>query len=115
VSAAEKAQAKLIRRADISPVDTLPGIRRRTLCWGAEMLVAEFEIAAGAVIPEHSHPHEQAGYVVKGKLVFTSGGTSQELRAGDGYCFPGGMAHSVAALEDSVAVDVFSPVREEYK
>jgi len=111
----DDAQVKLVHRADITPVDALPGIRRRTLCYGARTLVAEFEIAKGAVIPEHSHPHEQCGYVVRGRLVFASGGTSKELRAGDGYCFPGGVAHSVTALEDSVAVDVFSPVREEYK
>jgi quercetin dioxygenase-like cupin family protein len=115
VTTADDTRAKLISRSDVVPVEALPGIKRRTLCWGAHTLVAEFEIAAGAVIPEHSHPHEQSGYVVKGRLIFSSGGVSKELRAGDGYSFPGGVAHSVTALEDSIAVDVFSPVREEYK
>ncbi len=112
---AEEPQVKLVHSADVTPVDQLPGIKRRTLCFGAKMLVAEFEIAKGAVIPDHSHPHEQCGYVAKGRLVFASGEMSKELRAGDGYCFPGGVVHSVIALEDSVAVDIFSPVREEYK
>ena len=107
--------AKFVRSDTRPQVEALPGIKRRTICWGERTLVAEFVITAGAVIPDHSHPHEQAGYIAKGRLLFRSGEQSAELSAGDGYCVPGGLVHSVVALEDSVAVDIFSPVREEYK
>ncbi len=112
---AERSQAKLVYNGEVTPVNQMPGIKRRTLCSGDKTLIAEFELAAGSVIPEHSHPHEQCGYVAKGRLIFASGETSKELRPGDGYCFPGGVPHSVTAIEDSIAVDIFSPVREEYK
>jgi hypothetical protein len=32
----------------------------------------------------------------------------------DSYCVPGGEEHGVDALEDSICIDIFSPVRDEY-
>ena len=105
----------LTRSADVTPVPALPGISRRTLSWGERTLLAEFTMAKGSAIPPHSHPHEQTGYVARGRLDFTVGSARAVLEAGDAYSIPGGTVHAVIALEDSVAVDVFSPVREEYK
>jgi len=65
-------------------------------------------------VPAHSHPHEQIGYVASGRVRFDIDGDVRELSAGDGYLIPGGRTHAVTALEASVCVDVFSPVREEY-
>lgn len=92
------------------------GVVRRTLGWGERMLLAEVSLAKGCVIPPHSHPHEQVGYVARGRLQLVVGASAPVvLEPGDGYTIPGGVSHSVTALEDAVAVDVFSPVREEYK
>ncbi|MBI2942284.1 MAG: cupin domain-containing protein [Chloroflexi bacterium] len=79
------------------------------------MLAAEITMAKGSTVPDHSHPHEQVGYVARGRLEFTLAGQRIVLSAGDGYAIPGDAPHSVLALEDSIALDVFSPVREEYK
>ena len=67
-----------------------------------------------ASCPEHDHPHEQIGYLAAGRVLFEIGGLKKELKQGDSWIIPGGAPHKVTALEDSVAVDVFAPVREEY-
>jgi quercetin dioxygenase-like cupin family protein len=69
----------------------------------------------GAVVPWHTHPHEQIGYLVRGRLRFQIGDEEQELSEGDSWLVPSNVPHFVTALEDSIAIDIFSPPREEYR
>lgn len=92
----------------------LPGIRRKTLCHGARTLMTEFLLEQGRVLPLHAHPHEQTGYLVQGHLCLTIGGELHEVRPGDSWCIPASVEHGAQILEDSVAIEVFSPVREDY-
>jgi quercetin dioxygenase-like cupin family protein len=92
----------------------LPGIERRTLCHGERMLMTEFRLHAGSVLPAHAHPHEQTGYLVSGRLRLRIGGEERELGPGDSWSIAGGVEHQATILEDSVALEVFSPVREDY-
>jgi quercetin dioxygenase-like cupin family protein len=92
----------------------LPGVEQKTLVWGKNTLMAEFRLACGSVLPRHSHPHEQTGYLVSGHLRLYLADEAQEVRPGDSWCVPEGAEHGADALEDSVAVEVFSPVREDY-
>ena len=92
----------------------LPGIRMKTLCWGGATLMTEFRLAAGHELPAHAHPHEQTGYLVSGHLVLTVGDERHDVLPGDSWCIAGGEEHGADVLEDSVAVEVFSPVREDY-
>ncbi len=102
------------KRSDEGYVDALPGIRIKTLCAGERTLLSEFRMDKGSRLPEHSHPHEQTGYLVKGRVRLSSGGLVKEASPGDSWCIPGGQAHSAEILEDSIAIEVFSPMREEY-
>jgi quercetin dioxygenase-like cupin family protein len=95
-------------------VDMASGIRRRTLSWGERTLLAAFELAADSRIPEHSHPEEQTGYLVSGRMTFHVGGDSFETGPGDAWMVPGGVPHAVDVHEDSVAIEVFSPARKDY-
>lgn len=90
------------------------GIEMKTQVHGERTLMAEFRLAAGSELPPHSHPHEQTGYALSGRARFTIAGEVATVGPGDSWCIPGGVEHSVAVLEDSVVVEVFSPVREEY-
>ena len=99
---------------DATAVEMFPGVVRRTLNSGDRTTLVEITLAEGAVVPDHTHPHEQIGYVVSGRVSFTIDGEERELRAGDSYLVPGGATHAITALEPSVCIDVFSPVREEY-
>jgi quercetin dioxygenase-like cupin family protein len=102
-------------RADIKPVEIFAGVFRRTIVWGERAMVVEVTLPKGSIVPPHSHPHEQCGYLVSGRLEFTVEGESHVVEPGGGWAVPGSAVHSVTALEDSIAIDVFAPVRDEYK
>lgn len=95
-------------------LDALPGIRRKTLSYGASTLMSEFRLRAGFPLPSHDHPQEQTGYLVSGRLRLTIGEETCEVGPGDSWSIPGGVPHGAETLEDAVAVEVFSPVREDY-
>jgi quercetin dioxygenase-like cupin family protein len=94
--------------------DPLPGIKRKTLVFGEKTLMTEFVLAARSVLPKHSHPHEQTGYLVKGSLRFFGDEGETIVTPGCSWSFKGGVIHGAYALEGSVAIEVFSPVRQEY-
>jgi quercetin dioxygenase-like cupin family protein len=76
--------------------------------------LATFE--PNAVVEEHSHPHEQVGIVLEGKARFIIGGEEKLLGPGDIFRIPGNVPHKVIALDAPVkALDVFHPIREDYR
>ena len=92
----------------------LPGIERKTLVYGEHTLLTEFRMRKGSTLPLHAHPQEQTGYLVSGRVRLTVGRRTVDARPGDSWSIPGGTQHRAAILEDSVAIEVFSPVREDY-
>ena len=94
--------------------DPLPGIRQKTLVYGEKTLTAEFLLAKDSILPDHSHPNEQTGYLVSGHMRLKIGSEVFETHAGDSWCIPMDVVHGAQVLEDSVAVEVFSPVRPDY-
>ena len=94
--------------------ESLPGIRQKTLAHGDKTLMVEFRLQKGAVLPMHTHPHEQTGYLVSGRLDLTIGNEMRRLGPGDSWCIQADTEHGAKPLEDSVAVEVFSPVRKDY-
>ena len=94
--------------------EVLPGIKLKTLVYGEKTLFTEFRMDAGAVLPKHTHIHEQTGYLAEGKIRLTIGEVTFDVEKGDSWCIPGNMEHSAEILKTSVAIEVFSPVREEY-
>jgi quercetin dioxygenase-like cupin family protein len=103
------------RRSDATPVEMMPGVVRRTLSTSERLMLIEVALEKGAVVPSHSHPHEQIGYLVSGRVLFELGDERRELAAGDSWLVPPSVPHQVTALEPSLAIDVFSPPREEYR
>ena len=92
----------------------LKGIEQKTLVYGEKTLMTEFLLRKGSTLPRHTHPHEQTGYLVKGQIRLWLGAQEFEVKAGDSWCIPGGVEHGAEVIEDSVAIEVFSPVREDY-
>ena len=90
------------------------GVQLNTLVYGEKTLMGEFHLTQGAQIPPHTHDHEQTGFLLSGKLRFKVEDDIIVVEKGDAWCIPGGVQHSADALEDSVAVEVFTPVRQEY-
>lgn len=101
--------------ASISAVTMFPGVVRRTLVSGEQQTLVEISLDAGAEVPEHTHPHEQAGQVQTGRIMLRLGdGPEREVGPGDAYLITGGLPHFVRAIEASRLVEVFAPVREEF-
>ena len=98
-----------------TPKELVPGVVVRTF-WGEQMLVSLVDLAAGAIVPRHAHPHEQFGMLLRGELRITIAGETQQLKVGSIYIVPGGVEHSVVTgPEGAQLIEAFSPVREEYK
>jgi quercetin dioxygenase-like cupin family protein len=96
-------------------LDLVPGVRMQPLFGDGAMLnLLEFE--PNSRVPEHDHPHEQLGMVLAGELVLRIDGVDHRLRAGHAYQISGGVSHGAWTEGTSCRVlDVFQPVREDYR
>jgi len=91
-----------------------PGVEIRTTA-GYQLMLSVVRFEPGSAVPDHSHPHEQMGMMISGRLEFTVDDTTRVLGPGDIWRIPGGVVHSVRALEEpAVALDVFHPIRGDY-
>jgi quercetin dioxygenase-like cupin family protein len=96
------------------PVEQLsPTIGRRML-HTETMTIAWITLAEGAVVPRHEHPNEQIATVLEGQLRFLVDGEELVVSAGESVPLAANVPHEVEALEDSVVLDVFSPVRGDW-
>ncbi len=102
------------KRDDSNFRQLAPGVRVKTLTYGEKTLCVEFRLDQGSTLTRHAHPHEQTGYLVSGHIRLTVGPDTLDALPGDGWCIPGNAEHGAQILADSVAVEVFSPVREDY-
>jgi len=91
------------------------GFRRRILEDGDKLMLVEFEAAQGCGAPLHQHPHEQISYVVSGRMRFTVGDQTTDVAGGESIHIPSNALHTAVALEDSAALDIFSPPREDFR
>jgi len=99
---------------DIDQKELLPGFKVRFV-HASKMTLAYWDIKAGAVLPEHSHHHEQvAAQVISGEFELTLNGETKVLKVGDIAVIPSNAVHSGKAITDCQLLDVFSPVREDY-
>ena len=93
---------------------SITGVVQKTLVYGEKTLMTEFLLEAGSHLPIHQHPHEQTGYLVKGRLKMFINEKEFIAEPGDSWCIGSNVDHGAEALEKSVAVEIFSPVREAY-
>jgi quercetin dioxygenase-like cupin family protein len=99
---------------DFPAIEPVPGCRMRTP-FGQHLMLSYLEMDDGAVVPLHSHPHEQGGMLLKGKLELTIGDETRLVEPGSMFLIPPNVKHKAVAVGGPVVVlDVFSPVREDY-
>ncbi len=105
--------------AEVESIEMAPGVSLQLVC-GDKAMMSFVTLQPGSVVPLHSHPHEQMGTGLEGEMLLFIGGMedkySRIIRAGDTYVIPGGVPHAAKAVGDvpAVALDVFSPPREDY-
>jgi len=95
----------------LSPVK---GIEMKTSVYGENSLLTRFHLKKGSILPLHSHPQEQTGFMVSGKMKLFIGENEFLAEPGDTWSIKGNIEHRAEILENSVAIEVFSPVREDY-
>jgi len=103
-----------VKIAGVEETDLGEGVTRKILASGGTMMTVQFAFETGAVGTPHTHPHEQVGYVLKGRFELTLGNDKTILEAGDTYYVPSNCVHGVVALEDGVLLDVFTPQRQDF-
>jgi quercetin dioxygenase-like cupin family protein len=91
-----------------------PGITRRILAHSAKIMLTEHTLEKGAILPEHKHPHEQLVYLLSGEIVVEMSGGLSKVVAGDSFVIPSNVSHKVTALTNAIALDTFTPAREDY-
>ena len=99
----------------IAPKVLAPGVTAK-IASGERMMLSLVTLAPGAVVPTHSHPHEQMGMMVSGTLEITIEGETRVLSGSGMYFVPGGVPHAAkAGPGGAVTLEAFSPPREEYR
>ncbi len=103
-----------IQPGELSRLELFPGIVG-ALVAGEHLMLSFLEMEEGAEVAEHSHPHEQAGLVLAGKLRFRIGDKEKVAGPGDAFIIPPNVAHWGIVEEGPAKVlDIFSPPREDY-
>jgi quercetin dioxygenase-like cupin family protein len=83
---------------------------------GERMTLAVVDLEPNIVMPEHHHENEQLGFIIAGSLTMFIGNEKRDLKAGDTYSVPSHVPHHVAVGPDGcTAVDVFAPVRADWR
>ena len=100
---------------DDIPKEELSAKITRRIVTGERVMAAIVELAEGAEVPAHSHESEQITYVVSGWLRFTMGdGSIIDVRTGETLVIPSNVEHAAVAMEDTVDMDCFSPIRDDW-
>ena len=99
---------------NIKPKELVPGITGY-YAHGDKSTFGYVELKKGSSVPMHSHINEQITYMIEGQLDMVIGGIACSLTAGMYHIIPSNTPHSAIAITDCKLIDVFAPVREEYK
>jgi len=92
----------------------IEGVEMRSLAYEKKTILCEFKLKKGSNLPAHQHPYEQTGYLISGKMNFKIDQEWHLAEAGDSWSIPENLEHEVEILEDSVVLELFSPIRPDY-
>lgn len=99
---------------DVDNREIVPGSSTKFI-HSEKMTFSYWDFEAGVVVPNHTHPHEQINMVVDGEIEMTVGTETKHLKAGCVTVIPANVEHMVKTLTPCHLIDIFSPVREEYR
>ena len=103
-----------LKPSELPKMEVFPG-SLASLAAGERIMLSFLDMAQGSIVPEHSHPHEQAGLVLEGKLKFRLGDEERITGPGEAFIVPPNVVHRVEVVSGPARVlDIFSPLREDY-
>ncbi|MGN6103356.1 MAG: cupin domain-containing protein [Devosia sp.] len=100
--------------ASLPEREVIPGFHGRFVS-SERMTFALWRLDTGALLPAHEHPHEQVVNVFSGELEMTMNGETCRLTAGMMLIIPSGVRHEGRVIAEASVLDVFAPVREDYR
>jgi quercetin dioxygenase-like cupin family protein len=100
--------------SQVLPKELAPGVSGKYI-HGDSTTFGYVDLKKGSIVKLHHHVHEQITYILEGELEMEIGAEKMVLKRGNFYVIPSNTPHSATALTDCIAIDVFSPVREDYK
>ena len=98
----------------ITEREVVPGFKGKFI-HSDNVTIVHWDISAGAKLSEHNHPHEQITNIINGEFELTIEGKTKVLKSGELVVVPSNVKHSGRAITDCYVVDVFYPIREDYK
>ena len=96
------------------PLEVMSDVISRKIVTGEKAMVAQVFIKKDGVVPEHHHESEQITYILEGALKFELEGKEVVVRKGEVLTIPSNVPHRAVALEDTVDLDIFSPIRHDW-
>jgi quercetin dioxygenase-like cupin family protein len=99
---------------DSVPLEVLSDVISRKVISGEKAMIAQIFFKKGGVVPEHHHESEQVTYVLEGSLKFELEGREVVVHKGEVLRIPSYVPHRVVALEDTLDLDIFSPIRKDW-
>ena len=103
-----------INSEKLPKMELFPGALSGILA-GENLMLSFLVLEMGGMVPEHSHPHEQAGLMISGRIRFQIGAQDRGMEPGDAFLIPSNVVHSGEVIEGPAKVlDIFSPIREDY-
>jgi len=104
-----------VENKNVPLTDLGGGVVRKVLAYSENLMNVELKFEKGAIGAKHSHPHEQIGYIISGSLLFQEEGREDKvLVTGDSYYVEPNAVHGVVALEDTMLLDIFTPMRKDF-
>ena len=103
-----------LHRWDEIALEKITEMISRKIVSGEREMLAQIYLKRGALVPIHVHDSEQMTYVLQGALRFLVEGEEVVVREGEVLHIPSRVPHQAEALEDTLELDVFSPVRAEW-
>ena len=104
-----------VENKNITPTELGGGVTRKILSYSEKLMTVELRFPKGGVGAPHSHPHEQIGYIISGKLIYKEAGQPDKLlQTGDTYYVRPNAVHGIEAVEDTMLLDIFTPMREDF-
>ncbi len=102
-------------KENINPIKIIEGVYRKTLTYNDSVMLCHFLLEKDAKIPLHNHKEHQIGYVINGKIQFSTETDKFIAITGDSYVFNSNEKHGALILEKSEVIEVFHPSRSDYK
>ena len=108
------AEGVRLHRWDEIALEKVTEVISRKIVTGEKEMLSQIYLKRGAVVPMHKHEAEQLTYVLQGSLRFLVGGEDVTVREGEVLLIPSWIEHQAEALDDTLTLDIFSPIRHDW-